>query len=195
MGSSVPISTIGKMRPAQGLATHALYTASTTALPLAGAGVAADSLAQQTSNTTTGVFMFEMSEGMGLELHFASREDSVAGETSDARIFREISICSPTSDNPGQVTYRHLCNVSLAASTGQVGVASGLVDDALYWCVPTVSSDAGLTPTGTRVMQGLTAGAAGSVIIDPVCAGRIMVVCKIGTSAGVTVYASKWTGM
>lgn len=194
MGSVTPISVIGKLRPAQGL-THSQYSASSTALPNAGAGVAADSLTQQSSNTTTGVFMFEMSEGMGLELFFASREDSATGETSTARIFREISICAATNDNPGQVTYRHLCDVALTASATHIGIVGGLVDDSFAWCIPVTSNDAGLDPVGTRTLQGLTTTEAGSVVIDPLCAGRIMVVTRIGTSAGVAVYAQKWSGL
>ena len=194
MGSVTPISVIGKLRPAQGL-THSDYSASSTALPNAGAGVAIDSVTQQTSNTTTGVFMFEMSEGMGLELFFISREDSTTGETSTARIFREISICPATSDNPGQVTYRQLADVALTASATHLGVAGGLVDDNCAWCIPTVGNDAGLTPVGTRTMQGLTTTEAGSVVIDPLCAGRIMVVTRIGTSAAVAVYAQKYSGL
>ncbi len=195
MGSTFPISKPGKLLPALGLSTHAQYTDSTTALPVAGVGVAADRITGQQSNTTTGVFMFDVHEGTGLELHFASREDSVTGETSEARVFREIAIAVDSNSNPVQWTYRHLCDIALTASLAQLGVSGGVIDDALYWCVPTVSADAGLSPSGTRVMQGATAGAAGSVIIDPVCAGRIMVVCRKLTSAGVTVYGSKWTGM
>jgi len=44
-------------------------------------------------------------------------------------------------------------------------------------------------------MQGWPPGAGGSVIVAPVWGSRIMVVLKIGTCAGVTVVASKWTGL
>ena len=191
---NIPVSTVGRVIPAQGL-SHGEFTASNAALPVAGAGVASDRITAQASSTASGVFMFDMHEGMGLELHFASREASGASETSTARIFREIALCDGINDNPRQWTYRHLCDVNLVASTNQDGKEDGAVDEEFAWCIPTVGNDAGLTPVGTRTMQGLTTGAAGSVIIDPVCASRIMVVCRKGTCQGVTVLASKWTGL
>lgn len=192
---NIPVSTVGRVIPAQGLTTHAQFTDSTTTLPNAGAGVAADRITAQATDVASGVFMFDMHEGMGLELHFASTEDSVTGENATARVFREIVLAVDINSNPVQWTYRHLCDVALVASTVQYGVASGAMDAAVTWCIPTVSNDAGLEPVGTRVMQGLTTQSAGSVIIDPVCASRIMVVCRKGTCQGVTVLASKWTGL
>lgn len=192
MGSFYPISKAGILIPANGL-TFALESSSNTALPVAGAGVAADSLTQQVSDINAGTFLFSMPEGTGLELQFAITDNT--GETATFRVFREIALVATPNASPSQFTYRHLCDLTVAASTAQAGIASGSVLNTAYWGVPTITSEAGLSPNGTRVMQGTTAGAAGSVIVDPVCAGRIMVVGKIGTAAGFRVFAQAWTGM
>jgi len=192
MGSTFITSKPGTVRPANGFA-FGDESASSTALPVAGAGVAADAITQQASSTSAGTFLFSMPEGMGLELHFAIKD--AAGETATFRIFRELALATNIDGNPSQVTYRHLCDLTVTASTAQTGHASGVVADTYFWGVPVISTDAGLAPNGTRVMQGATAGAAGSVVIDPLCAGRIMVVGKIGTAAGFKVLASAYTGM
>lgn len=199
MYAITPVSKIGKIIPAQGLGFHEHgRTASSAALPVAGDGYAADSLTAQQSDLDNGVYLFDTSECMGLELHFSAV--GLAGVTATARVFREL--VTSTSDNTvsssTSFTYRHLCDISLAASSAQAGTGSGSssvpgAND--KWCVPTITSDAGLSPSGTRVLQGTTAGAAGSVVIDPLGASRVLVVLAVGSADYVGVHANKWTGM
>lgn len=195
MGSSTPIAIEARMRPALGLGFHeAGRSACDTALPVAGAGVAADSLTQQASSLDTGVFMFETSEAHGNELHFFGV--GLAGISGTARVFREIVLSANGSDTVAQVTYRHLFDVTLTTSSAQTGPAGSGGNDSQAtddkWCVPVITSDAGLSPAGTRVMQGTTAGAAGSVVLDPMGAGRIMVVTKKGSLDYLGVLGNKW---
>ena len=193
MGSFFPISKTARVIPAQGLSLFTSRSASSTALPVEGAGVATDSVTQQTSSTASGVFMFDTSESTGLELAFVLTD--TAAQTATFRVFRELVYGSEATNEVTAVTYRHVCDISVTACSAKAGIVAGIINSSLLWGIPTVTSDAGLAPNGTRVLQGSTAGAPGTVVIDPLCAGRVMVVGKKGTCTDFAVVANKWTGM
>ena len=163
---------------------------SNNALVDAGAGVFADALSLTAATAANGLFYFDVNEATGLELHFAMT--GALASTGTARVMRVIPIRAGENTRQAQFTFRHLCDLSLVASS-QTGVASGVTVAAQRWASATVSSDAGLTPLGTRTLNGLTTTAAGSVVIDPMCAGQIVVQVKIGTCTDIVVYPSNWT--
>jgi hypothetical protein len=194
MGSVFPVSKQAQMIPALGLGFHEEgRSLCDDALPVAGAGLVADSVTAIASSLATGVFVFETHESFGLELHAA--QVGLAGVSSTSRVFREIPMGATEAGQPGQYTYRHLCDITWVASSAQAGCTDGLNPTTNKWSVPTVTSDAGLAPLGCRVMQGTTAGAAGSVVIDPLGAGRVIVITKKGTADYIGVWANKYTGL
>lgn len=180
-------------------ATSGGTSTSATALVAAGESPFVDGTAFL-DTTTAGIHVFNTDEITGLELHFSLA--SIKNGTATARIFRAIPAFTSQANatafgSPSQWTYRHLCTVSLVASV-QGSVTSGVLTDgtkAERWASVTVSSDAGLAPTGTRTMNGTTTDAAGSLVIDPLGAPRIVVQTCIGTADSVTCYANDWTGM
>lgn len=162
---------------------------SNNALVDAGAGVFADALSLTAATVANGLFYFTVPL-TGLELHFAMT--GALASSGTARVMRVLPFKTASSASNQQFTFRHLCDLSLVASS-QTGVASGVTVAAQRWASATVSSDAGLTPLGTRTLNGLTTTAAGSVIIDPLCAGLIVVQTKIGTCTDIVVYPANWT--
>jgi len=161
-----------------------------SALDAAGSGGAADSLTLSATNPATGRNVFDVHETTGLELHFALT--GALNTTATARVFRAIPVTSSQlSTDPVQWTYRHICDVSLTASA-QTGTGSGITKGTQRWASIVVTADAGAMAS-TRVVNGTTTNAAGSLFIDPVCAPRIVVQTRVGTATDVTVFASDWT--
>lgn len=172
--------------------TNATASTSNSALVDAGAGVFADTLTLPAATVANGLFYFSVNDTTGLELHFAMT--SALSVAATARIMRVIPLQVADNNTSRQWTFRHLCDIDLTASS-QTGVASGDVVVAQRWASAAITSgkDAGLTPLGTRTMNGLTTTAAGSVVIDPLCAPQVVVQIKRGSATDVVVFPSNWT--
>lgn len=172
-------------------ATNETVSTASAALIDAGSGVFADDDSLP-ADDTAGLHFFPVHETTGMELHFAI--DGTLAETATARIYRAFPITTGRFNATARGwTYRHLCDVSLVGSAQELGTFSQEIGAALRWTSVTVTSDAGLLPSGTRTMNGLTTNAAGSLVIDPLCAPYIIVQTRIGTCDGVAVFASDWT--
>lgn len=183
----VTFSNSGYLYPSE---TGISESSSTDTLIVTGEGVTDDGTLAA-SDSTTGIYVFDIHETTGLELHFAL--EGAAGVTGTARVWRAIPVrAGPRTSSGTQWTYRHLCDVSLIASS-QEGVASGVVGSTFKWATVSVTSDAGLSPLGTRTLNGTTAGAAGSLFVDPLCASNLVVQVKRDTASGIKVLASDWT--
>ena len=181
----------------EGYAYPALPTAtessSTDALYDTGEGPTDDGSLAAT-NVVTGFYVFDVHETTGIELHFAM--EGATGVTGTARVWRAIPIMGSqfpsTNGTVTQWTYRHLCDVSLTASA-QEGSAAGFVKSTHRWASVVVTADAGLSPLGSRAMNGLTTNAAGSLVIDPMCAPRIVVQVRRATASSIVPLALDWT--
>lgn len=156
------------------------------ALDDAGAGFAIDTDENPASNSSTGWHVFPLGETTGLDVHFAI--SGTTGETAIANAFRVIPVRNAAGSRIGW-TFRHLGTIALTASSQAISDTIGNG----YWATVAVSSDAGLAPLGTRAVNGTTTTAAGSLWVDPLCAGYLAIQTSVGTADSVGVYAMEWT--